>query len=154
MQKGACIFHLILVGIPSILILSVKNKGVGGWGGVAWPTKSVKRDKNIVVLNLHSKWISFQTFFYFELFICSLHVRRPKFFGDFPSRTPTRSPPWTCYQTCSTSRPPPALYNIQKLNLCSKTDISETAWINTWYIHGVYIYINLYIFMYVYIYIY
>ena len=28
--KGACIFHLILAGILSILILSVKNKGAGG----------------------------------------------------------------------------------------------------------------------------
>ena len=26
----ACIFHLILVGIVSILILTVKNRGVGG----------------------------------------------------------------------------------------------------------------------------
>ena len=31
--KGACVFHLILVGILSILILSVKNRGWGG--GVA-----------------------------------------------------------------------------------------------------------------------
>ena len=29
--KEACMFHLILVGILSILILSVKNRG--GWGG-------------------------------------------------------------------------------------------------------------------------
>ena len=29
--KGAFMFHLILVGIPSILILSVKNRGVGGF---------------------------------------------------------------------------------------------------------------------------
>ena len=28
--KGACMFHLILVGILSILILSVKNRGEGG----------------------------------------------------------------------------------------------------------------------------
>ena len=32
--KKVCIFHLSLVGIPSILILSVKNRGVGvGRGG-------------------------------------------------------------------------------------------------------------------------
>ena len=32
--KGACMFHLILVGILSILILSVKNRWGGGgvWG--------------------------------------------------------------------------------------------------------------------------
>ena len=29
-KRQVCIFHLILVGIPSILILSVKNRG---WGG-------------------------------------------------------------------------------------------------------------------------
>ena len=32
--KGACMFHLILVGILSILILSVKNRGWGGAGRV------------------------------------------------------------------------------------------------------------------------
>ena len=30
--KGTCVFHLVLVGIPSILILSVKNKEVGDGG--------------------------------------------------------------------------------------------------------------------------
>ena len=30
--KGACIFYLILVDILFILILSVKNRGVGGGG--------------------------------------------------------------------------------------------------------------------------
>ena len=32
--KRACMFHLILVGILSILILSVKNRGWDGGGGV------------------------------------------------------------------------------------------------------------------------
>ena len=31
--KGPCMFHLILVGILSILILSVKNRGWGRGGG-------------------------------------------------------------------------------------------------------------------------
>ena len=40
--KRACIFHLTLAGILSILILSFKN---WGWdGGVVYRTKSVKRD--------------------------------------------------------------------------------------------------------------
>ena len=30
--KGACMFHLILVGILSILIFSVKSRGGGGVG--------------------------------------------------------------------------------------------------------------------------
>ena len=41
--KGACILHLILVGILSILILSVKSRGEG-MGGVF--AKSVKRDES------------------------------------------------------------------------------------------------------------
>ena len=41
--KRGCIFHSILVGIPFILILSVKNRGREG---VAKWTKSVKRDKS------------------------------------------------------------------------------------------------------------
>ena len=33
-NKGVHIFHLFLVGIPSIMILSVKNRVSGrGWGG-------------------------------------------------------------------------------------------------------------------------
>ena len=31
--KSGCIFHLILVGILSISLLSIKNKGGGGEGG-------------------------------------------------------------------------------------------------------------------------
>ena len=41
----------------------------------------------------------------------------------------TKAPPWTLCGDYRTLRPPPAFYNIQKLNLCSKTDISKTAWI-------------------------
>ena len=31
---------------------------------------------------------------------------------------------------------PPAFYNIQKLKLSLKMDISKTDWINTWYFIG------------------
>ena len=34
------------------------------------------------------------------------------------------------HRTYFTLRPQPEFYNIQKLNLSSKTDISKTAWIN------------------------
>ena len=48
--KEACIFHLILVGILSILILSVKNRGGGGGqegvGLLNGQNKSVKHDKS------------------------------------------------------------------------------------------------------------
>ena len=47
--KGACILHLILVGILSILILPVKNMGGGGWGGLLngqTDKKFIKRDKS------------------------------------------------------------------------------------------------------------
>ena len=39
-------FHSILVGIPIVLVLSVKNSGGGGGGGFAERTKSVKRDES------------------------------------------------------------------------------------------------------------
>ena len=32
-KKRVCIFYLILVSIPPILILPIKNMGVGEWGG-------------------------------------------------------------------------------------------------------------------------
>ena len=37
---------------------------------------------------------------------------------------------WTYCRPYNTSRPSPAFYNIRKLNRCSKTDISKSAWIN------------------------
>ena len=48
--KQACIFHLILVGIASNLILSVKNRGRGGGGrrGGEQP-KSVTHDKSYLL---------------------------------------------------------------------------------------------------------
>ena len=46
--QRAFIFHLILDGISSILILAVKNKGVG-WRGVAWRTKSIKWDESYLL---------------------------------------------------------------------------------------------------------
>ena len=35
-------------------------------------------------------------------------------------------------RSLSTSRPSGTFYNFGKFNLCSKTDISKTAWINAW----------------------
>ena len=50
-----------------------------------------------------------------------------------PHEPLTKAPPWICCRAYSTSlRSSPAFYNIQKLNLSSKTDISKTAWINPW----------------------
>ena len=52
------------------------------------------------------------------------------FYHPSPPWTPTIAPPWTRWRAYSTSRPSPAFYNIPKLNLCPKTDISKTASIN------------------------
>ena len=60
-------------------------------------------------------------------------VKRPTFFfRAFTPWTPTNDPSWACRGAFSTSSPPLAFYNFRKLNLCSKTDISKTAWINAW----------------------
>ena len=63
----------------------------------------------------------------------SSRCKRPKIFRVFISWTLIRGLPWTHCRAYSTSRPPTAFYNIWKLNLCSKTDISKTAWINAWW---------------------
>ena len=55
------------------------------------------------------------------------------FSGALPPEPYARAPPRTRCGAYSTSRPPPAFYNIQKLNLYSKTNISKTAWINSCY---------------------
>ena len=47
--KKRCIFHLILVGILSILILSLKNRRVEGWRRFAEWTKSFKRDESYLL---------------------------------------------------------------------------------------------------------
>ena len=80
------------------------------------------------MLNLHSKQISLQSFFYFMLFICPPDVKRPRFF--ITPWNSTTAPPGACWGAFSTLEPSPAFYNIRKLNLRSKTDISKTAWIN------------------------
>ena len=58
--KSVCVFHLFLIDIPSILILSVKNTGWGGgrrggrgWG-VAYRTKSVNREKGYLSTVVYS----------------------------------------------------------------------------------------------------
>ena len=69
-------------------------------------------------------------FFNFKLFICPPDVKRPKFFGCFTLWIPTKAPLWTRCRAYRTLRPSPAFYNIWKLSLNSKTDISKTAWIS------------------------
>ena len=65
-------------------------------------------------------------FLLFKLFIYPSALKRLKFFWDFTPQTLQRSA-----MKPLTSRPQPAFYyNIQKLDLCSKMDISKTAWIN------------------------
>ena len=73
-----------------------------------------------------------QIVFCFKLFICPSDIKRPKFFRSFIQRTPIRAPPCLSCSNYSTLRPSLAFYKIPKLNLCSKTDISKTAWINAW----------------------
>ena len=58
--RKVCIFHLILLDILSILILSVRNKGRGG-RVFAKQTKSVKRAKVICRQSLTLDWL--QEFF-------------------------------------------------------------------------------------------
>ena len=50
--KGACMFHLILVGILYILILSVKNRGVGGAEGVGGGSVFVNRQNLLIVMKV------------------------------------------------------------------------------------------------------
>ena len=71
--KRMCIFNLIFiwVGIPSILILCVKNRGVGGGGGFALQTKSVTHDKSYLstVPYLHKSSYSVQLILFISYII-------------------------------------------------------------------------------------
>ena len=59
--KQTCIFYLILLGIPSILMLSAKNKGVGEWGveGGEWVYLT---DKNLLSVMKVICWQSLTRF--------------------------------------------------------------------------------------------
>ena len=81
-------------------------------------------------LALKLRW---KYFFYFKLFICPPDVKRPTSFRGYI--------PWTPARVYSTLGASSAFYNIQKLNLTSKRDISKTAWITHIYIY-IYIYIQ------------
>ena len=76
--------------------------------------------------NLHSKQISLLGFFYFQLLICPPDAIKI-FTGFFPWIT-IRVPPSTHCGAYITFVPLPlsAFYN----NICSKMDISKSAWIN------------------------
>ena len=71
-------------------------------------------------------------FFYFKLFLCPPDVKTLNFSRVLLSWTPTRAPAWIYCKAYRTLRPSLGFYSMQKLNLCSKTDISKTAWINAW----------------------
>ena len=62
----------------------------------------------------------------------SICKKNPIFSEVLPHWTPTRPPQLTRCGAYSTSRPPLTFCNIQKLNLCSKTDIAKTACLNAW----------------------
>ena len=75
---------------------------------------------------VHNRWTDRKS----DIWRWMPYLKRSNFFRGF---TPTRALPWTHWGAYNTSRPPPAFYNIWKFNLCSKTVISKTAWINAWY---------------------
>ena len=77
--------------------------------------------------------LAYKVPFYFKLFSCLADVKRPKFCSALSHWNPTRAPPWAGCWADSTSRPVGSFYTIRKLNLCLKTDISKTAWINAWW---------------------
>ena len=62
--KRTCIFHLILICIPSILILSIKNRGWGGQGGCFTVASGgctiVKQWLNAVAVTVvEQRWLKF-----------------------------------------------------------------------------------------------
>ena len=71
--------------------------------------------------------VCLQNFLCFKLFICPFALKRQKLFQVF---TP-KLPPMFHHEALDLETQP-AFYNIQKLDLCSKTEVSKTAWINAW----------------------
>ena len=65
-------------------------------------------------------------FFYFQLFVCPPDVKRTIFFRGFSLWTPTKAPPLNCCGALIIFHES----EHSKLNLSSKMDISESAWIN------------------------
>ena len=54
----------------------------------------------------------------------------PNFFRGFTPKPPPRLCHKPIAELAAPQDTPPAFYNIQKLNLCSKRDISKIAWTN------------------------
>ena len=91
--------------------------------------------------NLHLKWTSLLGFFFFKLFLCSPDVKMQKHFQGLCHMKSHQS-----YEPAAELTAPPNPHphlkmisrsffmkqNNRKLNLCSKTDTSKTAWINAW----------------------
>ena len=87
---------------------------------------------SILVLKLRSKYIDWLGFCFHKLLICPPDVKRTKSFRGpkLTPWTPSKARLWIRCRAYNTLRPSPTFYNIQKLNLSSKTDISKTVWIN------------------------
>ena len=89
--------------------------------------------------NLHLKWTSLLGFFFFKLLLCSPDVKMQKHFQGLCHMKSHQS-----YEPAAELTAPPNPHphlkmisrsffmkqNNWKLNLCSKTDTSKTAWIN------------------------
>ena len=87
----------------------------------------------MLALNLHSKWINWQSFFYFKLFICPPDTKRPKNF----SGTLLPEPPAGLHHELVMELTPPQDPNLHFTSFensifVQKMDISKTAWINAW----------------------
>ena len=90
---------------------------------------------DIYIFELALKINKLTEFLLFSAVYLSSRCKKTKVFlclKVLPPWNQTRAPSWTCCVAYSTSRPPTAFYNIQKLNLCSKTNIKKTAWVNPW----------------------
>ena len=68
-------------------------------------------------------------FFYLRYLFVHQIQKGQIFFRGFTPWTPTRVPSMSTLWSIQHLENPPAFYNIRKLNLCSKTDISKATWI-------------------------
>ena len=87
----------------------------------------------MLALNLHSKWINWQSFFYFKLFICPPDTKRPKNFSGTLLPEPLAG---LHHELVMELTPPqdPNLHftSFENSIFVQKMDISKTAWINAW----------------------
>ena len=84
----------------------------------------------MLALNLHSRQIGLQGFFYFKLFICPVDIKRPKLLRDLLTEPSSGFRHEPVVELIALRDPKLGFTTFENSLSVQKMDITKTAWIN------------------------